>query len=766
MDHETSDRTRPDNVASGHQLIQDHEEVLRDNQTAHATRSAPVKVIAAGMIGTTLEFYDFIVYGTVAALVFNQQFFPAAAPGIGTLLALSTFAVGFLARPVGAALFGHLGDRIGRKHTLMLTLLMMGGATVLIGVLPGYATIGFWAPLALVALRLLQGAAVGGEWGGAVLLISEHVAEHRRGWATSFAQLGSPLGLLLSNGVVLGTVAIVGTAGFQSWGWRIPFLLSVVLIVVGVVLRRTVEESPVFRRMQAQQATAKSPVTEVLRHHRGRLLLAIGVTVVSFGGYYVFTTVGLAYVSLREIPTSYGLYGTVIGAALSLPVIIGSGTLSDRIGRRPLYAVAAVVMAVWAFAFFPLIETRDPLWVSAAFAVGIVGWSVLYGAQGAFLSELFPSRVRYTGASLAYQVTGALGGLVPLASLSLLETLGTTTSIATFVALTAVVSLVAIRDLPIVRRGHFVRLVQPPGELGSTMTVTAAGSASIEHHHADLGDVRLHYVTAGHGEPVVLLHGWPQTWFCWRRVLPLLAGEFTVVAPDLRGLGDSSRPAGGYDTHTVAADLDRLLRDELRIDRFHVIGHDWGGIVGYALAANFPGPVASLTVVDVAIPGDGNPNISQGGRRWHHAFHQTEGLPEAMVTGREEQYLGWFYDNYGHRKDVITPEERAEYLRTYSQPEALRAGFEYYRALEQDARDNERLARDRRISIPVLAIGGASGWGRGTEVAESLSRLVDDVTGAVVDEAGHWVPEEQPAELVRLFRTVCQRAAAPRGSAS
>jgi pimeloyl-ACP methyl ester carboxylesterase len=281
---------------------------------------------------------------------------------------------------------------------------------------------------------------------------------------------------------------------------------------------------------------------------------------------------------------------------------------------------------------------------------------------------------------------------------------------------------------------------------------------AVEHHHAELGEVRLHYVTAGQprdsgADTVVLLHGWPQTWYCWRRVIPLLAGDFHVVAPDLRGLGDSSRPAAGYDARTVAADIDLLLRERLGSDRFHVLGHDWGGIIGFALAAHFPGPVVSLTVVDVAIPGDGSPDISQGGRRWHHALHQTPDLPEKLVAGREETYLGWFYDNYGHRPDVITDDERAEYLRTYTDPGALRAGFEYYRALDRTAADNARRAEEYRVTVPVLALGGATSWGRGEQVAESLRRLADDVTGGVVAEAGHWVPEEQPAELVRRFRT-------------
>ncbi|ROS44148.1 alpha/beta hydrolase [Amycolatopsis thermoflava] len=213
------------------------------------------------------------------------------------------------------------------------------------------------------------------------------------------------------------------------------------------------------------------------------------------------------------------------------------------------------------------------------------------------------------------------------------------------------------------------------------------------------------------------------TWYCWRRVIPLLENDFHVIAPDLRGLGDSSRASGDHDSRMVAGDIDVLLRERLGLDRFHVIGHDWGGIVGYGLAAHFPGPVASLTVVDVAIPGDGSPDISQGGRRWHHALHQTADLPEKLVVGREEIYLGWFYDHYGHRPDVITEDERAEYLRTYTDSGALRAGFEYYRARERTAEDNARRAGEYRVGIPVLALGGAAGWGRGDQVAELVRRF-------------------------------------------
>lgn len=273
--------------------------------------------------------------------------------------------------------------------------------------------------------------------------------------------------------------------------------------------------------------------------------------------------------------------------------------------------------------------------------------------------------------------------------------------------------------------------------------------ADIEHHHADLGDVRLHYVTAGAGFPVVLLHGWPQSWYEWRHVIPGLARNFRVVAPDLRGLGESSRPAGGYDKRTVGGDVWRLASEVLGIAEFHLVGHDWGGPVAYAVAAAHPQAVRTLAVLDVTIPGDGSPSISQGGRRWHHAFHQTPDLPEALVTGHEDTYLGWFYRNYGARPDAIPDADIAEYLRVYRQPGALRAGFAYYRAIPQDIADNAEAAARSKLPMPVLALGGDRSWGRGTEVAESLRRMAADVRGGVIANCGHWIPEEQPEELLR-----------------
>lgn len=273
------------------------------------------------------------------------------------------------------------------------------------------------------------------------------------------------------------------------------------------------------------------------------------------------------------------------------------------------------------------------------------------------------------------------------------------------------------------------------------------GAQAMEHHHADLGDVRLHYVTAGSGFPVVLLHGWPQSWYEWRNVMPGLTERFRVIAPDLRGLGDSSRPADGYDKKTIAADIWQLVHHRLGLDSFYLVGHDWGGPVAYALAAAHPDAVRRLAILDVTIPGDGSPNMSQGGRRWHHAFHQTLDLPEALIAGREDIYFGWFYQHYGARP--LDPRDVAEYLRVYRQPGALRAGFAYYRAIPTDIADNQATAAGFKLPMPVLALGGDRSWGRRTEVAESLRRLAVDVQGGVIENCGHWIPEEQPEELLQ-----------------
>jgi pimeloyl-ACP methyl ester carboxylesterase len=273
----------------------------------------------------------------------------------------------------------------------------------------------------------------------------------------------------------------------------------------------------------------------------------------------------------------------------------------------------------------------------------------------------------------------------------------------------------------------------------------------VAHHYADLSQVRMHYVTAGHGHPLVLLHGWPQTWYEWHKVIPFIDKTFRVIAPDLRGLGDTSRPEDGYDKKTIAADLWELLNGKLGIEAFHLAGHDWGGPVAYALAAHHPEAVRKLAIVDVTIPGDGSPDISQGGKRWHHAFHQTPDMPEQLIRGREEIYLGWFYRNYASRPDAIEEEAIREYLRCYTQPGALRAGFDYYRNIPNDIACNAELIRRFKLPMPVLALGGAESWGRRLEVLESLRRVALDVRGGMIAQAGHFVPEEQPEALAREF---------------
>ncbi len=275
-----------------------------------------------------------------------------------------------------------------------------------------------------------------------------------------------------------------------------------------------------------------------------------------------------------------------------------------------------------------------------------------------------------------------------------------------------------------------------------------------QHDYADLGEAKLHYVTAGAGNAVVLLHGIPQTWYAWRHVIPLLAKQFFVVAPDLRGLGDSSRPARGYDKKTLASDIWRLMREELHTEHFFVAGHDWGGPVAFALAAQHPEAVRRLAILDVVIPGAG-PDFSQGGRRWHHGFFQAPDLPEALCAGREAALLGWFFDHYGALPGCIPQADRDEYLRTYARPGALRAMLEFYRALPADAEDNRALLARGKLKMPVLALGGDRSYGRGLEPLESMKAVAENVRGGMVPGCGHWLAEEAPGrigdELLRFF---------------
>jgi pimeloyl-ACP methyl ester carboxylesterase len=277
-------------------------------------------------------------------------------------------------------------------------------------------------------------------------------------------------------------------------------------------------------------------------------------------------------------------------------------------------------------------------------------------------------------------------------------------------------------------------------------------NTDVSHHFADLGEVLMHYVVAGQGPAVVLLHGWPQTWWEWRHVIPILAEKYTVIAPDMRGLGDSSRPLAGYDKQTVANDIWSLVSERLGHGSFFLVGHDWGGPVAFALAAAHRQAVRRLVILDVVIPGTGG-DFSEGGRRWHHQFHITPDLPEALTQGRERVYLSWFYKTFAFRPDAIGPKDLEEYLRTYTEPGAMRAGFAYYRALAKDAADNEALLTGGKLPMPVLAIGGAvsypHGRGRGSAPEQSLRQAAINVRGEVIADCGHFIPEEAPDLLAR-----------------
>ena len=414
-------------------------------------RSSIVKVVASSMVGTTVEWYDFFLYGVAAAAVFPAVFFPSDDPTVGTLLALGTFAIGFVARPLGGLVFGHYGDRIGRKKLLVLSLLMMGIATFAIGLLPGYATIGVAAPALLVVLRLVQGFALGGEWGGAVLIVSEHGDPARRGYWASWPQAGVPLGQLLANGLLALLAVFQPEEAFQSWGWRIPFLLSAVLVLIGLYIRLAVEESPIFRAAQQRAAATAGageslPIVQVLRQYPREVLTAMGARFAENVSYYIFTIVVVTYLKSQfDLPSSFVLNAVLIGAAVHFVTIPLWGALSDRIGRRPVYLLGAVGVGVWAFVFFALIDTQDFALTAVAVTGGLVFHGAMYGPQAAFLSELFGTKVRYSGVSIGYQLASIVaGGLAPLIAVALLTRFGTGYAIAVYVAASALLTIVAV----------------------------------------------------------------------------------------------------------------------------------------------------------------------------------------------------------------------------------------------------------------------------------------------------------------------------------
>ncbi|MET9391217.1 MFS transporter [Streptomyces sp. NPDC006624] len=384
------------------------------------------RVAVSGLLGTAVEFYDFLVYGTVAALVFGDLFFPQADPAVGTVAAFGTFAAGYLARPLGGIVFGHFGDRIGRKSMMLLTMVLMGCGSFLIGLLPTYDAIGVWAPVLLVALRVVQGIAIGGEWGGAMLMVVEH-AEHtqgsRRGLWSSFTQLGAPLGSVLSAGVVT-LVAGLPDEEFRSWGWRVPFLLSIVLLGVGLFVRLKVAESPLFARAVRKPAD-RPPILEVLRRPKP-VLLAACVGIGAFTAQSLLTSFMISYAVGEGYTRPQVLTAVTVASCVALAVLPAASALSDRVGRRPVVLAGAIASAALAFPVLALVDSGSPGLLILALALGHgVAQSTMYGPLGALLSEMFGTRVRYTGASLGYQGATLIGaGFSPLIAGSLLASYG------------------------------------------------------------------------------------------------------------------------------------------------------------------------------------------------------------------------------------------------------------------------------------------------------------------------------------------------------
>jgi MFS transporter, MHS family, shikimate and dehydroshikimate transport protein len=424
-------------------------------------------VVAASFIGTTIEWYDFFLYGTAAALVFDKLFFPNAEPLVGTLLAFSTYAVGFAARPLGGIVFGHFGDRVGRKSMLVISLLIMGIATFLIGCMPTYSTLGVFAPILLVILRFAQGIGVGGEWGGAVLMSTEYAPKERRGFFGSWPQMGVPAGLLLSTLVFKLVEGSMSESAFMSWGWRVPFLASAILVIVGLVIRLKLAESPAFERVKESKTEAKKPIVDVVRKYPRDVLTAMGMRVAENGAFYVLTVFTLAYGEDElGLEKDTMLNGVIIAAAIGLITVPLWGALSDRIGRKPLYLAGAVITTLWAFPLFGLMDTKSPVLIALAIVVGVnLGHDLMYGPQGAYFSELFGTRVRYSGASLGYQLASVFaGGFAPLIATALLAA-GGSSLVALYVVGMGLITVVATLLARETRGVDFDRDEEPELEL-------------------------------------------------------------------------------------------------------------------------------------------------------------------------------------------------------------------------------------------------------------------------------------------------------------
>jgi MFS family permease len=407
------------------------------------------RAVLAATIGTAIEWYDFFLYSTVTGLVFARLYFPRSDPFVGTLEAFGVYAVGFLARPIGAAIFGHYGDRLGRKAALIATLLLMGSATFLVAFVPGYERVGIWGAIILTILRFIQGVGVGGEWGGSVLLAMEWAQSNRhRGFIASWPQFGVPAGLFLSNLAVLAVSALSGQH-FLTWGWRVPFLFSLVLIAVGLYIRLGILETPVFRRLVAERRIERTPVLEVLRCQPREIVLTALCRMGEQAPFYLFTAFVFAYgTDMLHLKRDFLLTAVLAAATISFVSIPLFGHLSDRFGRKRVYMLGAAITGVFGFPYFALLDTKVPWLVTLAIVLSLVPHDMMYGPQAALIAESFTGRLRYSGASLGYQLSSLIaGGPAPIIASSLLSHYRSATSIALFILACSVVTLLATARL-------------------------------------------------------------------------------------------------------------------------------------------------------------------------------------------------------------------------------------------------------------------------------------------------------------------------------
>ncbi|MCF2585799.1 MFS transporter [Brevibacterium sp. UCMA 11752] len=449
-EHQASEAVNDDSVNAATQHTSTATPITGQVPTVQERR----KVLGASLVGTAIEWYDFFIYGSAAAIIFGPQFFPAGDnPILGTLAAFGTFAVGFLARPLGGLIMGHYGDRIGRKAMLLVSMLLMGSATVLIGLLPNYESIGIWAPILLVVLRLLQGIGVGGEWGGAVLMAVEYSPSNRRALYGAFPQMGLPLGIIGANLVFIVVSNIMSPEAFQSWGWRVPFLISALLVIIAMWIRVQVEDSPAFKDVKQKKTVSKAPMIDLFRKHTGTVLLAGAISIACPALGYMYSVWMLSH---RENLGADGVSQNVMlalilwGAVCHLVMVALGAVLADKFTQKSVFLWGAGLLVVWAFPFFWLIDTGNWLSIAVAFAVLLLVQSLMAGPQATLIAELFPAEVRYSGASVAYQIGSILGGgFMPLIGTSLYAAFHSSTPIALYLLAMGLISFIAMAALKV-----------------------------------------------------------------------------------------------------------------------------------------------------------------------------------------------------------------------------------------------------------------------------------------------------------------------------